>query len=440
MLFDMAVASRDNHSMAARNLLGLKFRIVLSLVFSMALFIVLTEAAVSRIARISLDKQTQNIAVNDGDNIEQVDTAQVLLRMRRMVLFYLISGAVIALALGTYAINRLIVKPLGSVMGAVERVAEGELGYSISVRGTGEMAPLCVAFNRMSTKIGQQQSELKDRLERLEESSHTLKSTQDKLIRAAKLASVGTLAAGVAHEIGNPLAGLLGLIDALKENPDEETCQKYYELMGKEIRRIDRIISELLTYARPAKGDLNAEASCNIKEVLEHTRALLSAQNIFDSIELSSELSNQPLRAIISPDDLTQVLINLFLNSAQSMKGKAMKGKGTLHFEASRIDSWYPELSVVAREGIRMIISDSGPGISKEDVNSIFDPFFSTKEAGEGTGLGLAICQSICERAFGDIKLDPNYTQGAKFVLTVPAVATPAVAIRAVTSDSDGTA
>jgi two-component system NtrC family sensor kinase len=125
-------------------------------------------------------------------------------------------------------------------------------------------------------------------------------------------------------------------------------------------------------------------------------------------------ISGGPLSVAISHDDLTQVLINLLLNAAQ-----AMDGKGDIAFDAESISNWRPGLAVIARDAVRIHITDTGPGVPVEHANSIFDPFFSKKEAGQGFGLGLAICQSICNRSGGEIALDRKYKEGSRFIVTL---------------------
>jgi signal transduction histidine kinase len=300
----------------------------------------------------------------------------------------------------------------------VERVAQGSLDTEVPLGGARELIDLGRSFNRMTATLREQQDELKVRLVQLERSSQELKAVQDKLIRAAKLASVGTLAAGVAHEIGNPLAGLLGLIDALEGEQDQEQVRHYKELMRRDIERIDRTIADLLHFARlPRSGDTEP-ASADLISVLKHVRSLLGAQKLFDRVEFETTLSQKPWRVAIVQDDLTQLLVNLLLNAAQ-----AMKGQGVIQVGAEKVCNWRPQLGVVMRDAVQITVTDNGPGVPQENQKQIFDPFFttSTRGAGQGTGLGLAICQSIVERAGGEILLDPDYSEGARFVLVLPA-------------------
>ncbi len=393
---------------------GLRTRIVVALAIVMALFIVLTELSVSQLVRVAMSRPT--VTAQEAETTVKTDAnlEQDLLRLRRLVAFYMIIGAVIALLAGSIAVTRLAVRPLRRITKAVEQVAEGNLEIKVPTAGSNELVRLGVAFNKMTTTLKEQRTELKSKLEQLELSSENLKETQDRLIQAAKLASVGTLAAGVAHEIGNPLAGVLGLLDALDQETNKETSTRYRNLMRKEIQRIDRIIGDLLVYARPTEHDPTVAVASNLEDVANHVVTLLGAQKLFDRVDVEITIACGPLSVAVSHDDLTQVLINLLLNAAQ-----AMDGEGHIAFHAEPISNWRTGLTVIARDAIQIQVTDTGPGVPEEHADVIFDPFFSKKEAGQGFGLGLAICQSICNRAGGEIALDREAKDGSRFVVTL---------------------
>ena len=397
--------------------LGLRTKILISLAVVMTLFIVLTEVSVSRLVRVSVTRQSEASAQGEaGDDalkaVERVE--EELENLRKLILFYMITGALIALLLGYFAVSRTVVRPLARVTRAVERVASGDLEAKVPISGSGEIIDLGLNFNRMTRTLRDQRQELDEQMDALRKSSIDLRETQDRLIRAAKLASVGTLAAGVAHEIGNPIAGVLGLLDALEGEVDSEQSIKYRALVKKEIVRIDKIIEELLAYARPARSGLTGEGRCAPEKTMEHVKSLLGAQRLFDKIDLVADLETD-LEVAMSPDDMTQLMVNLLLNA-----GQAMEGKGVVKITAENIDGWRPALSVVARSAVRITVTDDGSGIDPKIVDRIFDPFFTMRESSVGSGLGLAICQSICDRAGAEIAVDREFTQGARFIITIP--------------------
>jgi two-component system, NtrC family, sensor kinase len=411
-------ARRYNYRMSHASALGLRARILIALAVFLALFIALTDVAVLGLARVSLTRSAT--VAQDGDIGapaqlgKRPNVAKELGRLRRIVLFYMITGAAMALALSYFAVSRFVVHPLGLVKRAVEQVAEGRLETETPIAGSGEIVELAVSFNRMTRTLRDQRAELKEQLAAIEKSAADLRGAQDQLIRAAKLASVGTLAAGVAHEIGNPLAGVLGLLDALDGEGDTAAAGRYRELIRKEVRRIDRIIADLLAYARPARGEPVGGETCRPLAALEHVRALLGAQKLFDGIALGIALP-EGVSVAMSRDDLTQLLVNLLLNAAH-----AMGGRGEISISAERIDGWRPAFGAVSRPALALAVADDGPGVPDEIADRVFDPFFTTKADGSGTGLGLAICQSLCARAGAEIVLDKAHNPGARFVVTIP--------------------
>jgi len=406
--------------MSHASALDRRARILIALAIFLALFIALTDAAVSSLARVSLTRFA-TAAAAEGDTGTAAAAAKKpnveveLGRLRRIILFYMITGAAVALALSYFAMSGLVVGPLSRVTRAVEQVAGGRLEAEAPIAGSGELIDLAVSFNRMTRTLREQRAELSAQLGALEKSSAELRGAQEQLIRAAKLASVGTLAAGVAHEIGNPLAGVLGLLDALDGETDPALAKSYRELIRKEVRRIDRTIADLLAYARPSRKEALGEgSSCRPLEAIEHVRALLGAQKLFDDIALEISIS-ESAEVAMPRDDFTQLVVNLLLNAAH-----AMNGRGAIFVTSRRVDAFRPAFAAVEREALSISVTDEGPGVPPEIADRIFDPFFTTKADKSGTGLGLAICQSLCARAGAEIALDQAHTRGAKFVVTIP--------------------
>jgi signal transduction histidine kinase len=373
--------------------MGLRLRIAIALAVVLGAFILVTEVSISKVMTMSLGNAASEPAMQDA-----------LARGGKLVLFYLVLGAATALAVGSLMLWRLAVQPLQRITRAVEAVAGGDLKTRVPAEGALELLELSSAFNRMTQTLSRQREEIEEHIAQLEMSRLELAAAQDRLIRAAKLASVGTLAAGIAHEIGNPLAGLLGLLDALEFEKDEAKAGQFRRLMGNELRRIDHTIAGLLAYARPSPEPAASAPACAVEEALDHALALVRAQKTFAKVRVQTQIHHHGHAAAISKDDLTQLFVNLLLNSAQ-----AMDGQGEILVETA--DSG---------DSVRLTVQDSGPGVRAEYVSKVFDPFFTTKPLGKGTGLGLAICQSICERSGGDLALDGGYKDGARFVATLP--------------------
>jgi two-component system sensor histidine kinase HydH len=225
---------------------------------------------------------------------------------------------------------------------------------------------------------------------------------QDEIRRKEKLAAIGGLAAGVAHEIRNPLSSIKGIASYFKSKFDEDSDDKKAAgVMIQEVDRLNRVISELLEFARPKELKLK---QTDMNELLEHSARLIQKEASTKDIAIKLNLSQQQLVAEIDSDRFSQCLLNLYLNALQ-----AMEDGGRLTIESS----------VVEGTLIRIDIKDTGSGIKSEDLNKIFDPYFTTKA--KGTGLGLAIVHKIIEAHNGQIKIRSVSGQGTAFTIVIPA-------------------
>jgi two-component system, NtrC family, sensor kinase len=214
---------------------------------------------------------------------------------------------------------------------------------------------------------------------------------QASLVRASKLASVGRLAAGIAHEIGNPLAAVQGYLSLLKSGLADDQRQEVLERSVKELGRIHETIKKLLTYAR--KGDEQDEppSPISIETVLAEALSLVKGHPAIRICEIDNQVVSDQPDAIAHPGRLNQVLVNLLLNAGQAMAETEPK-RITI---SKRADG----------EKVTLLVKDTGPGIPEGKREQIFDPFFTTKAPGEGTGLGLAISRSLMEAMDGDLEV-----------------------------------
>lgn len=227
-----------------------------------------------------------------------------------------------------------------------------------------------------------------------------VKELQEKVRRAERMASLGRLAAGVAHEIRNPLGSIRGFAQYFKNRFDQNTeDQKYASIMIKEVDRLNRVISELLDFARPAEPDFKEE---DIKEILEHSLKLVESDTKNVNISLDVEEGLEKIKA--DRDQLTQAFLNIFLNSVD-----AMENHGKISISARKMKE---------RDQIEIRISDNGRGIAKENLSKLFDPFFTTRK--DGTGLGLAIVHKIVENHKGEIEVKSEEDKGTTFSIFLP--------------------
>lgn len=228
-----------------------------------------------------------------------------------------------------------------------------------------------------------------------------VRALQQEVRRSEKLAAIGGLAAGVAHEIRNPLSSIKGIASYYKSKFEDGTEDREMAgVMIEEVDRLSRVISELLEFARPAT--LNLKPS-DVNQLLAHAVRLIQAEAAARSIEIQLRLSPDPVEARVDPDRLTQCFLNLYLNALQAME------KGGRLTITSAVEA-----------GARVVVEirDTGPGIAAQDIGQIFDPYFTTKP--KGTGLGLAIVHKIVEAHRGQIKVRSTAGQGTVFWLTLP--------------------
>jgi two-component system sensor histidine kinase HydH len=232
-----------------------------------------------------------------------------------------------------------------------------------------------------------------------------IKKLEEEVRRGEKLAAIGKLAAGVAHEIRNPLSSIRGfahyLRHALAEKPHE---QNYAEIMVKEVDRINKVVTDLLTFARPVEGEM---VPTDVTALVEHTVRLVEADARARGIEVQRSVASDLPEMILDANQITQALLNLMLNSVQ-----AIEEGGKLEVGAERDGDVDAQLLVW--------VEDDGSGIPRDHMDKIFDPFFTTKE--KGTGLGLAIVHAIVENHHGEIKVEsppPEKNKGTRFTISI---------------------
>lgn len=242
---------------------------------------------------------------------------------------------------------------------------------------------------------------LMDRIDEEREIVRRLKESREQLVHAEKLASLGQLAASIAHEINNPLAGVLTYTKLLAKKISGDTLEKgaaldYLSKMESEVGRCSRIIRNLLDFSRQTEPMLRL---VDVNQVIEQVLAMVGHQAQLQNVDVVRELSPSLPKVMADSDKLQQVFTNLTLNAIQAMSGG---GKLTLRTSA-------------ANSQVRIDVQDTGCGISKENLSKLFTPFFTTKEKGSGVGLGLAVVRGIIERHKGEIKVQSEVGKGTTF-------------------------
>jgi signal transduction histidine kinase len=235
-------------------------------------------------------------------------------------------------------------------------------------------------------------------IDRIREANIELKKTHEKLLLSQKLASVGILASGVAHEINNPLGGMFNCVQMLEEKGESEEFRKrYYKLLRDGLDRIENTVGKLLWMSR--KED-RKPGVVEIKKALKDTYGFIEYKMKKNNISYSENVEDNT-SVVIDPRDLQQVMINLMINAVHSMKDG-----GTLNVNAYRGNS-----------KVVLEVSDTGEGIDEENLNKIFDPFYTTKQPGEGTGLGLWLIYEIVNNYDGEISVRSEKDKGSTFTI-----------------------
>ncbi|MCA9645296.1 MAG: HAMP domain-containing histidine kinase [Polyangiaceae bacterium] len=334
------------------------------------------------------------------------DDAARVAPLLRLFALYTSVIAFALLLLSYFVLTRWIVRPLDSLGRAASRVAQGARKLELPRSGARELTELGVSLRQMTEHLIAEEEALRKKVDEVERATRELEATQASLVRSERLASVGRLAAGLAHEIGNPIAALIGLEDLLIEGGLDEAEQKDFLLrMRKETERIHNILRDLLQFARPSQ-QANPDGG-DVETAIYDTVTLVTPQKALRDISLEVDVFPELPLVRLSREQLVQVLLNLVLNAA---------------------DACGPGGRVVVRaepkpEGVCLSVEDDGPGVSPAVRDQLFEPFVTTKEVGKGTGLGLSVCRGLVEAAGGTIDLDPSYEGGARFVVELPALA-----------------
>lgn len=308
---------------------------------------------------------------------------------QRAVLLFIFADLLAILLFGIYLGGRYLVRPIQALTAAVGPAAEGA---PVPVQTSpAEVAELSRAFRDLIARLHAQNAELAETVE-------ALQATRDELVRAEKLATVGRLAAGLAHEIGNPLAAVLGYVEYLQaDEPTPPALQAtLLGRMDKELGRIRDTLRGLLDFSRPATG---VPVVVDPARCVEAALGLVRYQKVFRAVDV--EVAGDAPPVFVDPGRLRQVIVNLLLNAAEA---GATRIVCTLALE---------------NDGALLTVHDDGPGIDPELAPRIFEPFMTTRPVGEGTGLGLPISQRLIEEAGGRLWLDA-VEAGARFSIWLP--------------------
>ena len=349
--------------------------------FPIAYKIALSIASVAIISFIAFQIPIVYFSFEDGNTFEA---------WRKYLVFSVVSALVPNLLL-VLLIVRTLSRPLQRITLAAVKVAKGDYGTEVDLRRSNdEIGVLANSFNEMSRKMAADIEQLRQ--------------LGDHLIRTEKLAAMGTLSAGVAHEVNNPLASISSLIQMMQAKTDlDESTREKLLLISTQITRITQVTKDMMDFARVRPA---AKSLVNVNKIIETALRLASFDKSFQKLRLKKDLAENLPEVSADADQMQQVFLNLFLNARD-----AMTGGGELKIQTKQ-----------SANEIEIEITDSGTGIEEKDLKKIFDPFFTTKLAGKGTGLGLAVCYGIVTAHGGRIEVSSNQSNGTEFNVFLPII------------------
>lgn len=366
-------------------------------------------------------KSTQEQAVLGVlDIIYPLDEIESIFRSNTYTVFGLSFGFIIlaGLLLG-YLVHRLIYLPLRDLDTGADRLAGGDLENRIPVRSNDEFGHLARSFNSMTKALRKSRVELegwgRTLEQKVEEATQELHRAQAESARSEKLASVGLLAAGIAHELNNPLTGVLTFAYLVRKNlPDGSPDAEDLDLVIRETKRCAAIIRRLLDFSREKTPEKTFSGLNEV--ILEAVQLIAQAAQVKD-IDIKTEL-DEHLPAIWMDENLIkQVIMNMLVNAQHAIESKGSITISTRLLAASEC----PESVKEPREMAEVTITDTGCGISEVDLQRIFDPFFTTKGVGKGTGLGLSVSHGTIEAHGGVIEVESKVDKGSVFRFYLPA-------------------
>ena len=308
-----------------------------------------------------------------------------------VVFLYITLIGVLVSAVLSYLISRSISGPIKKLVLASREVASGNLDTKVEIKTTDELGKLAYTFNKMALALRERDDKLKE-------------FTRSKIMESERLALIGQLSANVAHELNNPLQGIVSYSHLLLEElPQDHPARDYLEKIVIQADRSRDIIRGLLDFSRQRKPD---KTLCDVTNVLKDCVSLLEKQALFHNVQITTNFDEKLPLTVIDPSQIERVFINMIVNAAD-----AMDGNGNLLL-ATRYDP--------IDHCIEVEFTDSGHGIPKENLEKIFDPFFTTKDTGHGVGLGLAISFGIIKEHKGTISVESEVGKGTTFIVRLP--------------------
>lgn len=346
---------------------------------------------------------------------------QDLWAAEKTVLLYLLVNVLVLGAIGFFRMAGLIIRPVDHLVALADQYNDYDPFRFVSEDSGSEFGKLSHSLNRMLTRIEQDRQTLQHTVTALEVANRTLKKQQQEMVRAEKLASVGRMAAGLAHEIGNPLSVVQGYLEILRSAEGQSEVHKdFLRRSEQEVQRIDKLIRQLLDFSRSGKAKPKI---FSLHELLHSVLDMVKMQAVFRGIMIKTDFAARDDRVYADAEQLRQVFVNCLLNSADAVRAE-QKERSTQEGEVvvtTSLQCSFPyEQEGGSAEQLAVCIRDNGIGIAEENLPVIFDPFYTTKEPGKGTGLGLSVSRSLVETAGGTMELISEAGKGTCMLITLP--------------------
>ncbi len=353
------------------------------------------------------------------DIVYSLDDIDRKMRTNAVTMAVLSLGFIIAAALSVgFFVHRLVYVPLRDLEAGAKRLSSGNLEQMIPVRSDDELGQLAASFNAMTVALRNSEAQLREwghTLEqKVEKRTQELRIAEAETVRSEKLASVGLLASGIAHELNNPLTGVLTFTTLLrKKMPDGSPDAEDLDLVIRETKRCATIIRRLLDFAREKTPE---KKFADLNRVIEDTARIIERPASFRDIEIGMDLDPELPQVWIDADLIKQVIMNMLVNAQH-----AIEHEGSITVRSRRCAQ--PRSAEPGTAPVPMVeisIIDTGCGIPEKNLKRIFDPFFTSKEVGKGTGLGLSVSHGIVRAHGGAIEVESTVGKGSTFRIYLP--------------------
>lgn len=336
-------------------------------------------------------------------------------RIERLLFVYVIINTLVLVLVGVYQIGNITAKPMKKILRRTESAFHDDLTLMRKKDEGSDLDQLSASVGMLVDNLESSRKHLEKTVSELETANSNMEKMQKEIVRAEKMASIGRLSAGIAHEIGNPVGIISGYLEMLKaDDIDPDDRMDFAERASSELKRIDSIIRELLDYARPSD---RIKCSVHVHQLVSDMVKAYDGSRALGKIRMRTLLDAANDLVMANPDQLRQVFMNLAINASDAISESKNRNGGVLAIET--FNSMMPDCKTPC---LVIAFRDNGCGLKPGDIENVFDPFFTTKPSGKGTGLGLSVSLMMIEEAGGTIRAFSENDSGSEFRVLIPLV------------------